>query len=125
MSDAAVRLARLLACMLIGASGGAAAGSGVEGTVTLSPACGGPQREGAGCQAPYADVEVRLIGHGGSVVATARTSSAGRYLLPAPAGNYHLQVMTPIKITRCPSPAVKVTQQQISVVDIDCDSGMR
>jgi hypothetical protein len=115
--------------MLIGtsalASGGGAANSGVEGTITLSPAGGGPQRESASAQAPYAGVEVRLVGHGGAVVASARTSPAGHFVLPAPAGTYQLQVMTPIKFTRCPSPAVQVAQQQVSVVDIDCDSGMR
>lgn len=68
---------------------------------------------------------MRLIAGSGVIVASARTSSDGRYLLPAPAGTYHLRVMTPVKITRCPSPEVAVTQKKISVVDIDCDSGMR
>ena len=129
MPDTASRLAPLVACMLIGtsavASGGGASNSGVEGTITLSPASGGPQRESGASPAPFADVEVRLIGHGGAVVASARTSSAGHFVLEAPIGDYHLQVMTPIKFTRCPSPSVKVTQRQMSVVDVDCDSGMR
>ena len=108
-----------------GASAGGAAHSGVEGTITLSPAHGGPQRESGVSQAAYADVEVRLIGLGGAVVASARTSPDGRFVLPAPAGDYRLQVMVPMKFMRCPSPPVKVMQQQMSVVDVDCDSGMR
>lgn len=123
----APRLLAWTACTLIASSAVAAGGgsSGVHGAVTLSPACGGPQREGVTCSAPYADVELRLIADGGATVASTRTSSAGRYLLPAPAGHYRLQVMTPIKFTRCPSPEVLVTGKESSVVDIDCDSGMR
>lgn len=120
------RLMRWLTCALI-ATGAAAAsgGSGVQGTVTLSPTCGGPQREGVACSAPYADVELRLIASGGATVASTRTSPAGRYLLAAPAGRYRLQVMTPVKITRCPSPEVLVVAKETSVADIECDSGMR
>ena len=104
---------------------GAGSGAGVQGTVTLSPACGGPQREGASCNAPYADVELRLVADGGAVAASTRTSATGHYLLAAPAGRYRLQVMTPVKITRCPSPEVVVVAKRTSVVDIECDSGMR
>lgn len=129
MPVSAFRLAHLAACLLIGtnaatASGGAA-NSGVEGTITLSPASGGPQSDRRVLEVPYPDVELRLVEHGGTVVASARTSSAGHFVLPAPAGDYHLQVMTPVKFIRCPSPAVKLTQQKVSVVDVDCDSGMR
>ena len=115
------RLMRWLTCALI-ATGAAAAsgGSGVQGTVMLSP-----QREGVACSAPYADVELRLIASGGATVASTRTSPAGRYLLAAPAGRYRLQVMTPVKITRCPSPEVLVVAKETSVADIECDSGMR
>jgi hypothetical protein len=109
----------------VSCAGGASAGSGVQGAVTLSPACGGPQREGVSCNSPYADVELRLMTDGGAMVASTRTSATGRYLLAAPAGRYRLQVMTPVKITRCPSPEVVVVAKQTSVVDIECDSGMR
>jgi len=121
---------RLLACMTTAliAAGAVAAGSdsGVHGVVTLSPTCGGPQREGdAPCQAPYADAEVRLISASGATVASTRTSSAGHYLLFAPVGHYRVQVTTPVRITRCPSPDVVVEEKRMNVVDIDCDSGMR
>jgi hypothetical protein len=116
-----------LACTLM-ATGAVASGggrSGVHGAVTLSPSCAGAQREGDACQAPYANVELRLIADGGAVAASARTTPAGRYLLQAPAGHYRLQVMTPVKLTRCPTPDVVVSPQALSVADIDCDSGMR
>ena len=121
------RLMGWLTCALIATSAAAASGgsSGVQGTVMLSPACGGAQREGAACNSPYADVELRLLASDGAAVASTRTSANGRYLLAAPAGRYRVQVMTPVKITRCPSPEVLVVAKQTSTVDIECDSGMR
>lgn len=104
---------------------GSGAGSGVTGTVTTSPSCGGAQREGADCHAAYAAVELRLLSGSGAVVASTRTSSAGRYRLAAPAGAYRLQVMTAFKFTRCPQPEVAVRDAAFTVTDIDCDSGMR
>ena len=127
------RLLGWLACALI-ATGAAAAGSGsgkgsgtagVQGTVTLSPTCGGAQREGVACNAPYADVELRLLASDGSAVASTRTTTTGHYLMTAPAGRYRVQVMTPVRITRCPSPEVVVVAKQTSVADIECDSGIR
>ena len=121
------RLLGWLACALI-ATGAAAAGggsSGVQGTVTLSPSCGGAQREGVACNAPYADVELRLLASDGSTVASTRTATTSHYLMTAPAGRYRVQVMTPVKITRCPSPEVLVVAKQTSIADIECDSGMR
>ena len=121
------RLVGWLTCALIATGAVAASGgsSGVQGSVTLSPACGGPQREGVACTAPYADVELRLLASDGAAVASARTSATGHYLLTAPAGRYRVQVMTPVRITRCPSPEVLVVAKQTSIVDIECDSGMR
>ena len=125
----ASRLLGWLACALI-ATGAAAAGSGngnagVQGTVTLSPACGGAQREGVACNAPYTDVELRLLSSDGSTATSTRTNATGHYLMTAPAGRYRVQVMTPVRITRCPSPEVLVVARQTSVADIECDSGMR
>lgn len=100
-------------------------GSGVQGAVTMSPSCGGAQREGADCHAAYAAVELRLLSGSGAAVASTRTSSAGLYRLAAPPGQYRLQVMTAIKLTRCPQPEVMVRDDAYTVIDIDCDSGMR
>lgn len=121
------RLMGWLTCALIatGAAAASSGSSGVQGTVTLSPSCGGPQREGIACSAPYADVELRLITSAGAVLGSTRTSATGHYQLTVPAGRYRVQVMTPVKITRCPSPEVVVVAKQTSVADIECDSGMR
>lgn len=124
------RRSRLIATLagLLAAIGTAATGaghSGVQGAVTLSPSCGGAQREGESCTAPYAGVELRLIDDGGAVAAATRTTATGSFMLPAPAGRYRVQVMTGSKITRCPPIDVVVTAKALSRVDIECDSGMR
>ena len=93
---------------------------------TAAGACGGPQREGgAACEAPYAGAEVRLVSASGATMATARTTTSGHYLFSAPPGRYRVMVTTPIRLTRCPSPEVVVTEGKVSVVDVECDSGMR
>lgn len=99
--------------------------SGIEGTVTLSPTCGGPQREGVDCRVPYADVELRLLRKDGSVASQAKTSPSGQYRLPAPAGHYQVQVMRPNKITRCPRLDAVVEPRGYTAIDIECDSGIR
>ena len=109
-------------CALSVASG---AGSGVQGAVTTSPSCGGAQREGDDCHAPYVGVELHLLSLSGAVLASTRTSAAGAYRLDAPPGEYQLQVVTAVKFTRCPRPGVLVAGRAYTVVDIDCDSGMR
>jgi hypothetical protein len=122
------RLVGWLGCALILTGAVSASGegrSGVKGVITLSPACGGPQREGNSCSAPYPNVELRLISGSGATVASTRTSSAGDYLLPVPAGKYRVVVAPSVRFTRCPSPEVVVEDKQVSVIDIDCDSGMR
>jgi hypothetical protein len=100
-------------------------GSGVQGRVALSPTCGGAQREGVDCHAAFAGVEIRLLDDGGSVVAAARTAADGRYVLAATAGHYRLQVMTPVKLVRCPPTEVTVPVGAYAAADIDCDSGLR
>lgn len=120
-------LAASLACavMTTGALAASGVSSGVQGVVTLSPACGGAQREGADCRAVFANVELRLVAGDGAAVATTRSSASGQYRLAAPAGHYRLQVMTSAKLPRCPSPDVVVMDGKYAVVDIDCDTGMR
>ena len=115
--------------MTAGALAAGGVSSGVQGVVTLSPSCGGAQREGVDCHAVYANVELRLVaGDGAAVavaVATTRSSASGQYRLTAPAGHYRVQVMTSAKLPRCPSPDVVVMDGKYAVVDIDCDTGMR
>ncbi len=122
-------LLSLLICLMTTSTNAYAAppadSSGVKGRITLSPACGGPPREGEDCQAPYAQVEIRLLNQAGSVVGQARTSSQGLFQIAAAAGRYRLQVMTLEKVTRCPIVPVQISANTLISVDVDCDSGMR
>lgn len=61
----------------------------------------------------------------GSQVAAGRSSASGRFQLTAPAGRYRLQVMVPVKPVRCPVTDVVVTEARSTLVDMECDSGMR
>jgi len=104
---------------------GAAEAGGIHGTVSLSPSCPGAQVEGGKCRAPYGDAQLRLMGLDGSQVAAGSSSASGRFQLMAPAGRYRLQVILPAKPVRCPVTEVVVTETRSTLVDIDCDSGMR
>jgi hypothetical protein len=119
----------LLSCLMAMCAGVYAAppadSSGVKGRITLSPTCGGPPREGEDCQAPYAQVEIRLLNEAGSVMGQTRTSAQGLFQIAAAAGRYRLQVMPSGKITRCPIVYVQISANTLASVDVDCDSGMR
>lgn len=104
---------------------GAAEAGGIHGTVSLSPSCPGAQVEGGNCRAPYSDAQLRLMALDGSQVAAGSSSASGRFQLMAPAGRYRLQVTVPAKPVRCPVTEVVVTETRSTLVDIDCDSGMR
>lgn len=116
----------LLGALLVPAAhGGAAEASGIHGTVSLSPSCPGAQAEDANCRAPYGGADLHLTALDGRLVATGRSSSAGRFQLLAPAGQYRLRVSAPAKPVRCPVTDLVVAALRSTLVDIDCDSGMR
>ena len=116
----------LLGALLVPAAHTAAAEvSGIHGTVSLSPSCPGAQAEDANCRAPYGGAQLQLTALDGRLVATGRSSAAGRFQLQAPAGHYRLRVSAPAKPVRCPVTDLVVTELRSTLVDIDCDSGMR
>ena len=116
----------LLGALLVPAAHTAAAEvSGVHGTVSLSPSCPGAQAEDANCRAPYDNAQLQLTALDGRLVVTGRSSSAGRFQLQAPAGQYRLRVSAPAKPVRCPVIDVVVSGARSTLVDVDCDSGMR
>lgn len=116
----------LLGGLLVPAAHTAAAeASGIHGTVSLSPSCPGAQAEDADCRAPYGGAKLQLTALDGRLVATGRSSAAGRFQLQVPAGQYRLRVSGPAKPVRCPVTDLVVTELRSTLVDIDCDSGMR
>jgi len=99
--------------------------SGVAGTISLSPACPGPERPGVACKAPYAGAHLQLAARDGAIIATAESDARGSFRLPARPGRYQLRVDVTGLYPRCEPIAAAVQQQKFTRVSIRCDSGMR
>lgn len=65
-------------------------GPGVAGQATMSPTCGGPQREGQDCTAAFDGAHVKVEDDTGQVVASAVTGLDGYYSFALEAGTYTL-----------------------------------
>ena len=103
----------------------AAARTGVEGTVSVSPTRPGPERlEGPG-RAPLRGEEIRLLTKSGAIAGRAATSSDGHFVIEASPGEYELRVVVRRPYPRCGSASVTIRDGRISTVDLACDSGMR
>ena len=100
-------------------------GSGVRGNVTAGPTCP-VERIGHPC--PPRPVEARIDARDvtGRVVGTTRSDVNGRYALSLPVGQYMLVVTTPSNFPRCPpTVAVVVAPDQVTAIDVICDTGIR
>ncbi len=100
-------------------------GSGVTGTVTVSPGCPGPVRPGKDCVAPLADAPVQLLNREGKSVAQTRTAADGSFRLQAPAGRYKLHMPIESLYPRCEPVPVQIRSGRWTEVKLGCDSGMR
>lgn len=103
----------------------ALATSGVAGTVSVSPACPGPERPGSACAAPYADARVQLRTLDGTIAAAATTGTGGTFRLAARPGRYELRIDVVGLYPRCEPASVTVRQGKFSRAVLRCDSGMR
>ena len=99
--------------------------TGVSGTVSMSPARPGPQRDGQPDTVPYRGAMVQLRDAQGSVVAHATTDAQGQFTVAAPAGTYEIRVDVRATLPRCEAVEATVRANQIARVAIVCDSGMR
>jgi hypothetical protein len=61
----------------------------------------------------------------GSIAASTRSDSGGRFQLTVPAGSYTLVVDPGNVYPRCPETAVTVPAGGSATADIACDSGIR
>ena len=105
-----------------GCTGVSAAEYSVAGKVSLGPMCGGPQREGPGCDVDYADVEVRLLHADGRQLASTRTDARGAFRFVATSRDVKLRVMAP-KVVQCPEQALRLPAA--TPLTLSCDSGRR
>ena len=81
-----------------GAGATASTRSGIYGVVTKAPAT--PTCvEGQSCSLPAANVTLRVLASSGSVVATVRTSIAGRYRVALPSGRYRIEIRSTFRPT--------------------------
>jgi hypothetical protein len=98
--------------------------SGIEGLVTLSPTCPGPQRAGQVCEQPY-QATISVLDQRGNVVTRIRSGADGRFRVVLAPGSYTLRPESPGALPRAGELAVTVTAGQFTRVDIRYDSGMR
>ena len=106
------------------AEGGGASGSGVRGTVLAGPQCP-VERAGSPCpDQPVAGALVRAT-QDGTVVATDRTDTDGRFSIALDPGTYRLTVETSVGIGP-PSPvSVDVGSGGYATATISVDTGIR
>jgi hypothetical protein len=100
-------------------------GSGVHGTVTVSPSCPGPARLDKDCVAPYAKAPVQLSNRAGKMVRHTTTAADGTFSLQAPAGHYQLHLQIEGLYPRCETVPVQIRSGRWTEVKLGCDSGMR
>ena len=104
----------------------AAPQTGVIGTVSVSPARPGPQREGERDTSALQGAAVQLRDTQDNLVASATTDAQGQFSMLAPAGDYIVRVnFNGQRFPRCAAVEASVPAGQFAHVDVVCDSGMR
>jgi hypothetical protein len=112
----------LTACAANG--GSSSSSSGVRGTVLAGPQCP-VERAGSPCpDAPVAGALVRAT-QGGTVVATDRTDTGGRFSIALDPGIYLLTVETSVGIGGARPVSVAVRSGGYATANITVDTGIR
>jgi hypothetical protein len=98
--------------------------TGIEGTISVSPAHGGPTRQGVPDSKPLADTEFHVKVQSG-VVATFKTDNEGRFRITLPAGHYTVSKKGSGAAIGNYSFEVEVVPGQMKRVHWECDIGIR
>jgi hypothetical protein len=99
--------------------------SGIAGTISLSPAHGGPIREGMPNSKPLAQIEF-VVENVSGTVATFKTDDQGKFSVNLPPGHYRVSRKDyASRVGRFGPFEVDVTAGQMAEVEWTCDSGMR
>ena len=98
--------------------------SGIDGQVTLSPTCPGPQRVGQVCERPY-QATISVLDGQGRVVTQIQSGADGRFHLPLPPGSYTLHPESPSMLPRAADQVVTVSAGRFTQVTIQYDTGLR
>ena len=112
-----------IACISCGQSPGTM-GTGVEGTITISPSHPGPTRVDEPNAAPMKNVEFAVENESGGV-ASFITDELGKFRVSLKPGHYKISVKGENRIRRCGPFEVDVDAGQATKVEWNCDSGMR
>ena len=99
-------------------------GSGIEGTIRISPIHGGPTRLGEEDSAPVANTAFDVVNDKG-VVASFTTDDAGHFRVAVSPGHYSIKMHEYRKLGRCGSFPVEVSAGEFKAVHFECDSGIR
>ena len=122
----AVRLAvsLLFASPLMAQTPSPTPNTGIEGVIHVSPAQGGPVRQGAPSSAPVGNVAF-AVQKGDENVASFTTDDEGRFRISLPPGRYTITRLNyPVRIGRWCFKA-EVVAGEITKVEWVADSGMR
>jgi hypothetical protein len=100
-------------------------GSGIEGTITISPARPGPVREGEAASIPLANATF-VVENNQSEVALFTTDDKGHFRASLPPGHYKVSLKgRKSGIGRFGPFEVDVAAGKLTNVQWECDSGMR
>ena len=101
------------------------ADTGIDGVILISPARGGPARQGVPDSAPLAEMEF-TVRKGDETAATFKTDSEGKFRVAVPPGHYTvLRQGVRGRVGRFGPFEVVVVAGQMSKVEWICDSGLR
>ena len=103
----------------------APANTGVEGVITISPAHGGPVREGQPNSVPLAKTTF-VVRQEDQVATSFTTDEQGRFKISLPPGRYVVEKGEPrTRIGNYGPFSVNVVAGEMTKVEWNCDSGMR
>jgi hypothetical protein len=98
--------------------------TGVQGVVSVSPARGGPIRQGDATSVPMPGIAFAVM-KGTEQVATFITDPEGRFRIALEPGTYQAAPLSRPKIGHCGPFDFEVTEAKVTSVEWLCDSGMR
>lgn len=99
-------------------------GTGIEGSVSISPIRGGPSKVGVPNSAPLRNTQF-VVENAAGIVVTFKTDEEGRFRVPLSPGRYTVRSAVVKKIGRCGPFEVEVEAAGFKQAQFHCDSGMR
>jgi hypothetical protein len=99
--------------------------TGLEGHVTAGPTCPVERIDQPCPPRPVTAARVNAVDSGGRTAASTLTDPTGRYALSLPRGRFTLRISTGGLFPRCPDTPITVDANVVTVVDVNCDTGIR